>query len=273
MRKAASAERAASQIRKVCAKIPPLAIVLGSGFAGVASALKVSTEIPYTKLAGFPQPTTAGHPGCLLFGTLAGVPVMLLNGRSHFYEGYSLAEVTFPVRVLAALGMRDLLLTNAAGGINGRFYPGDFMVITDHINLLPENPLRGLPGTKKFLDLTRTYDTALIKLIRAAARAEGVRLHSGVYLAVGGPSYETPAEIRAFARLGADAVGMSTVPEAIVARFLGMRVAGVSCITNFAAGKGKGLLSHAEVLSTGEKAKAAAVRLLNAFVTEYAQRQ
>lgn len=273
MRRAVSVQRAASQIRNLCGEIPPLAIVLGSGFAGIASALKVSREIGYAKLAGFPQPTTAGHPGCLLVGTLAGVSVVLLNGRSHFYEGYSMAEVTFPVRVLAALGVRDLLLTNAAGGINARFYPGDFMVITDHINLLPENPLRGLPETKKFLDLTRAYDRELIKLMRAAARAEGVRLHSGVYLAVSGPSYETPAEIRAFARLGADAIGMSTVPEAIVARFLGLRVAAVSCITNFAAGRSKGLLSHAEVLSTGEKAKAAAEKLLSAFVTEYAQGQ
>lgn len=266
-------QQTAAQIRKGCARVPKLAVVLGSGFTGIASSAKISAEIPYAQLAGFPRPTTAGHSGQLLVGTLNGVPVLLLSGRSHFYEGYSLAEVTFPVRVLAALGIRDLVLTNAAGAINRKFSPGDFMLIADHINMLPDNPLRGLSGTEKFLDLTHTYDPVLAKILRTAARSAGVRLRSGVYLAVSGPSYETPAEIDAFARLGADAVGMSTVPEAIVARYFGIRVVAVSCITNFAAGRSKGLLSHAEVLSTGEKAKTAARKLLNAFVTGYAQGQ
>jgi purine-nucleoside phosphorylase len=270
MQQSASAEMAASALRKIHPNIPRLAIVLGSGFATLAAAVKPLAQIPYSKLPGFPHPTTAGHPGVLVIGTLNGFPVLLLNGRTHFYEGYSLGEVTFPVRALAAAGVRDLLLTNAAGAINRRFRPGDFMVVTDHINLLPENPLRGLAGTAKFLDLTRAYDAALIKIVRRAARRERVRLVSGVYIAVSGPNYETPAEIRAFARLGAHAVGMSTVPEVIVARFCGIRVAAISCLTNFAAGMGKGLLSHAEVLSTGEKAKTAADKLLNAFVTDYA---
>lgn len=273
MEPAVSPQQTAAQIRKACPVVPNLAIVLGSGFAGIASSARISAAIPYAEMAGFCRPTTAGHPGQLLVGTLKEVPVLLLNGRSHFYEGYSLAEATFPVRALAALGVRDLLLTNAAGAINRKFSPGDFMLITDHINMLPDNPLRGLPGTEKFLDLTRTYDSTLAKVLRTAARSAGVRLRAGVYLAVSGPSYETPAEINAFARLGADAVGMSTAPEAIVARFSGMRVAAVSCITNFAAGRGKGLLSHAEVLSTGGKAKAAAEKLLNAFVTGHAQAQ
>jgi purine-nucleoside phosphorylase len=273
MEPAVSPHQTAAQIRKACPRVPNLAIVLGSGFAGIASSARISTEIAYSELAGFCRPTTAGHSGHLLVGTLNGVPVLLLNGRSHFYEGNSLAKVTFPVRVLAALGIRDLVLTNAAGAINRKFSPGDFMLIADHINMLPDNPLRGLSGTEKFLDLTHAYDPRLTKILRTAARCAGVQLRSGVYLAVSGPNYETPAEIGAFARLGADAVGMSTVPEAIVARFLGMRVVAVSCITNFAAGRSKGLLSHAEVLSTGEKAKTAARKLLNAFVTGYAEGQ
>lgn len=262
-----------ARIRKACPQLPKLAIVLGSGFAGVASSVKISVEIAYAKLPGFSRPTTAGHPGQLIMGTLGNVPVLFLNGRRHFYEGCSLAEVTFPVRVLSALGISDLLLTNAAGAINPRFSLGQFMLVTDHINMLPENPLRGIAGTAKFLDLSQAYDPTLGKLLRRAARSAGVPLTPGVYLAVSGPTYETPAEIDAFAKLGADAIGMSTVPEAIVARYCGMRVAAVSCLTNFAAGRGKGLLSHAEVLITGEKAKAAAAKLLKAFVTEYADSQ
>jgi purine-nucleoside phosphorylase len=270
---AAAPEHTAAQIREMCSDVPTLGIVLGSGFAGIARSVKVLAEISYRKLDGFPQPTTAGHAGCLLIGSLGGTPVLLLNGRSHYYEGRSLAEVTFPIRALDALGVRDLLLTNAAGAINRQFRRGDFMIITDHINLLPDNPLRGLEGTRKFVDLTRVYDPDLVKVLKAGSRQAGVRLRSGVYLAVSGPSYETPAEINAFERLGADAVGMSTVPEAIVARYCGMRVAALSCITNFAAGRSKGLLSHAEVISTGEKATAAAEKLLRAFVARYAQGQ
>jgi purine-nucleoside phosphorylase len=268
-----SPDQTAAQIRKVAPEIPGLAIVLGSGFAGVAGAVTRVARIPYDRLAGFPRPTTAGHPGHLIVGILNKVPVLLLTGRSHYYEGCSLSDVTFPVRVLGVLGVRDLLLTNAAGGINRDFRPGDFMVITDHINFLPDNPLRALPGTRKFLDLTHTYDAFLIKLLRGAARRARVPLRFGVYLAVPGPTYETPAEISAFARLGVDAIGMSTVPEAIVARYCGLRVAALSCITNFAAGRSKGLLSHAEVISTGEKATAAAEKLLKAFVVRYAESQ
>ena len=182
-----------------------------------------------------------------------------------------MAEVTFPIRVLAALGVRDVLLTNAAGGINPTFRPGDFMAITDHINMIPDNPLRGLEGTQKFLDLTCVYDPALARQLQRAARGCGARLHKGVYVAVTGPNYETPAEIRAFAKWGADAVGMSTVPEAIVARYCGLRVAGLSCITNAAAGTGKTLLSHADVLSVGRKFGRAAEKLLNNFATAYGE--
>jgi purine-nucleoside phosphorylase len=181
--------------------------------------------------------------------------------------------VTFAVRALAACGIRDLLLTNAAGGVNRSFRPGDFMVLTDHVNFMGINPLRGepVPGLPRFVDLTCVYDPGLRRLLGRAGRACRVKLRSGVYLAVCGPSYETPAEIRAFAELGADAVGMSTVPEAIVARQCGLKVAGVSCITNLAAGRSRQTLSHAEVLETAERVKRAAARMLTTFAQIYGQ--
>ena len=272
MQRPLSAEQTASLIRKLCPNTPlPLAVVLGSGFAGVADQIERLAEISYAELPGFPPPTTEGHPGRLVVARLGNTPVLLLNGRSHFYEGRSTTELTFPIRVLGALGVRDVLLTNAAGGINPKFRPGDFMVITDHINLIRDNPLRGLEGTQKFLDLTRVYDAALIRQLQRASRGCGARLHKGVYLAVSGPSYETPAEIRAFAKWGADAVGMSTAPEAIVARYCGLHVAGLSCITNEAAGTGKTLLSHADVLSVGKNFARAAEKLLNNFATAYGE--
>jgi purine-nucleoside phosphorylase len=207
-----------------------------------------------------------------LFAWIARMPILLLCGRSHFYEGYSMDEVTFPVRVLAAFGIRAVLLTNAAGGINPRFQTGDFMLLLDHINLMGVNPLWGsaVDDQTRFVDLTRTYDTRLNRLLLRAARDAGIKLHAGVYLAVSGPSYETPAEIRAFARLGADAVGMSTVPEAIVARQCGLAVAAVSCITNPAAGRSKSKLTHTEVLIAAERVKDRAARLLMSFASLYA---
>jgi purine-nucleoside phosphorylase len=245
--------------------------VLGSGFQHVLSALQVDTKIPYSKIPGFPRPTVSGHAGELYFGKLSGVPVMVLSGRSHFYEGHSMERVTFATRVLAAYGIRDLLLTNAAGGINKNFRPGNFMVLTDHINLMGENPLRGdaLPGLPQFVDMTQVYEPELNALLFRAGKMSKAKLQRGVYLAVSGPSYETPAEIRAFARLGADAVGMSTVPEAMVARQCGLNVAAVSCITNLAAGRGKTRLSHAEVLETASRVKVLAVELLKNFLKLY----
>jgi purine-nucleoside phosphorylase len=272
MHRSPSAEQTALLIRKLCPKVPPpLAVVLGSGLAGIADRIECLAEISYAELPGFAQPTTAGHPGRLIVARFGKTPVLLLNGRSHFYEGLSVTEVTFPIRVLAALGVRDVLLTNAAGGINPTFLPGDFMAITDHINMIPENPLRGVEGTQKFLDLTHVYDAKLTRHLQRAARGCRAKLHKGVYLAVTGPSYETPAEIRAFAKWGADAVGMSTVPEAIVARYCGLRVAGLSCITNAAAGTSKTFLSHADVLSVGKKFGQAAEKLLNNFATAYGE--
>ncbi len=227
--------------------------------------------MPYRALPGFPAAGVAGHIGELLIGTLAKTPVLVLSGRSHFYEGHAMSLVTFAVRVLAAYGITDLLLTNAAGGVKRTLQPGDFMVLTDHINFMGANPLRGRgwPGLPRFVDLSSAYDAALRKLLQRASKGCGVRLHSGVYLAVSGPSYETPAEIRAFRRLGADAVGMSTVPEVIVARQCGLRVAALSCITNAAAGIGPGVLSHAEVLQTAKAAGNRAARLITAFARLY----
>jgi purine-nucleoside phosphorylase len=268
-------EAAAARLKKLSRLRPTLAIILGSGFHHVLTELEVEAEVPYAALPGFPPVGVSGHAGQLAIGKLGGTPVMILSGRSHFYEGNTMERVTFAVRALAAYGIRDLLLTNAAGGVNRTFRPGDFMALTDHINLMGTNPLRGapLPGLPRFVDLSYTYDTALRTLLQRAGRQCGVKLRAGVYLAVCGPSYETPAEIRAFARLGADAVGMSTVPEAIVARQCGLNVAGVSCITNLAAGRSRKTLSHTEVLETAERVKKVAARLLRTFAELYGRKQ
>src|SRR5215510_7389553 len=196
---------------------------------------------------------------------------MVLSGRAHYYEGHSMEQVTFAVRALAAFGVTDLLLTNAAGGIHRDFRPGDFMALSDHINLMGTNPLRGpaIERLPRFVDLTIAYDKGLLKLLHEAGRQCGIKLRSGVYLAVSGPSYETPAEIGAFARLGADAVGMSTVPETIVARQCGLRVAGLSCITNLAAGRSPRPLSHREVLETAKRVEFLAADLLKQFANLY----
>jgi purine-nucleoside phosphorylase len=262
---------AAAKLKTLCRLRPTLGIVLGSGFHHVLNGLSVEAEISYGKLPGFPPAGVSGHAGQLLIGRLGGTGVAALSGRAHFYEGHPMTAVTFAVRALAAYGIRDLLLTNAAGGVNRTFRAGDFMVLTDHINFMGTNPLRGppQPGLPRFVDMTQTYDPRLQRLLAGAARQCHMKLRSGVYLAVCGPSYETPAEIRAFARLGADAVGMSTVPEAIVARQCGMKVAALSCITNLAAGRSKQPLSHAEVLETGERVKTLAAQLLETFAKLY----
>ena len=240
--------------------------------------LCVAKKISYAKIPGFPKPTVSGHAGELYFGHLGRTPVLVLSGRAHFYEGHDMERVTFATRTLAALGITDLLLTNAAGGINKKFRPGDFMVLTDHINFMGVNPLRGgdalspsvsvtgasLPPLPRFVDLTETYDKKLHELLFKAGKISKLKLQRGVYLAVSGPSYETPAEIRAFAKLGADAVGMSTVPEAIVARQYGMRVAAVSCITNLAAGisKVKKICRTRKFWETAERVKKSGASLI-----------
>ena len=262
---------AAARLKKVSSLRPKLAIVLGSGFHHVLAELRVETKIAYAKIPGFPKPTVNGHAGELVFGYLGKTPVVVLSGRAHFYEGHPMERATFAIRALAAFGIRDLLLTNAAGGINRKFRPGDFMVLADHINFMGVNPLRGpaISGLNRFVDLTDCYDARLNRLLFQAGRASNLKLQRGVYLAVSGPSYETPAEIRVFARLGADAVGMSTVPEAIVARQCGLNVAAISCVTNLAAGIGRKKLSHAEVLQTAERVKASAAALIKNFAELY----
>ena len=269
--KIATPQTAAARLKKFCSLRPRLAIVLGSGFHHVLAELHVSKKISYAQINGFPKPTVNGHAGELYFGHLGKTPVLVLSGRAHFYEGHAMECVTFAVRTLAACGITDLLLTNAAGGINKKFRAGDFMVLTDHINLMGANPLRGpaIKGLPRFVDLTEAYDQNLRELWFRAGKISKQKLRQGVYLAVSGPSYETPAEIRAFAALGADAVGMSTVPETIVARQCSLRVAAVSCITNLAAGISKEKLSHAEVLETADRVKKSGAALIRNFAELY----
>jgi purine-nucleoside phosphorylase len=265
----------ARRLRQLSRLKPTLGIVLGSGFQSAMDGLQIDAEVSYRKLPGFPTAGVGGHSGKLVFGHLGGTPVLALCGRAHYYEGHPMERVTFPVRALAEFGVRDLLLTNAAGGINRNFRAGDFMMLTDHINFMGVNPLRGPPWPRRqrFVDLTRVYDTDLNALLQKAARQGKIQLRSGVYLAVAGPSYETPAEIRAFARLGADAVGMSTVPEAIVARQCGLRVAAVSCIANQAAGRNRKELSHADVLEHLGRVKNLAANLLQNFARLYGRQK
>lgn len=262
---------AAARLKKISALRPALAIVLGSGFHHALAELRVEEKIACAKIPGFPQPAVSGHAGELYFGHFGKTPVLVLSGRAHFYEGRPMARVTFAVRALAAFGVRDLLLTNAAGGLNRKFRAGDFMALTDHINFMGANPLRGpdIPGRNRFVDLTGAYDAALRHLLFAAGKISKIKLRRGVYLAVSGPSYETPAEIRAFARLGADAVGMSTVPEVIVARQCGLRVAAISCITNLAAGIAPEKLSHADVLAAAGRVKKSGAALVRNFAELY----
>ncbi len=270
---ASGPERAAARLRKVTVLRPSLAVVLGSGFDHLLGNLSVDARLAYADIPGFPCSGVPGHAGELIAARAGDVPLLVLSGRVHFYEGYDLERVTFAVRSLAAFGIRDLVLTNAAGGLNRKYRPGHFMVLTDHINFMGANPLRGQTpaGLPRFVDLTQAYDKKLSTLLRGAARKAGLPTHQGVYLAVSGPSYETPAEIRAFRRLGADAVGMSTVPEVIVARQLGMRVAAISCITNLAAGTTPQPLSHQEVLDTARRVRKPAALLLKHFIADYAR--
>ncbi len=236
--------------------LPDVAVVLGSGLAGFEERLQDPVRIPYARI-GLPQTGVEGHRGEVVLGSLGGRNVAVLSGRAHYYEGHDMARVVVAVRVMAVLGARTLLLSNAAGAVNPDYRPGDLMVIRDHINLMGMNPLRGENAQglgPRFPDMTEAYKPEIRTLFHKAARSLGVEMREGVYLAVSGPSYETPAEIRAFRTLGADAVGMSTVPEVIAARHAGMWVGAVSCITNMAAGLSSGLLSHDEVKEVGARA-------------------
>jgi inosine/guanosine/xanthosine phosphorylase family protein len=248
---------------------PRLGLVLGSGLGGLADAVQDATAIPYADLPGFPVGAVAGHAGRLVLGTLEGTPVVVLQGRAHLYEGILASDLAVPVRTVRALGAESLVLTNAAGSLNPQAGPGSLMALTDHINFMGANPLTGPNDDAlgpRFVGLGDAYDLDLRAALRAAAEAEGVTLHEGVYLAVAGPSFETPAEIRAFRTLGADAVGMSTVPEVIAARHCGLRVAAVSAITNLAEGMGDEVLSHEHTLASAAVAARDLQRVLARFV-------
>ena len=265
-------ERAAHAARTIRARgraEARVALVLGSGLGAFADDLEDAEAIPYAEVPGFARPTVEGHSGRLVLGRVGGAEVAVMQGRFHFYEGYALEDVTFPVRVLALCGVKSLVLTNAAGGLNNSLKQGSLMLISDHLNLMGANPLRGPNDERfgpRFPDMSEVYDRAYQEVAIAEAHALEVELRRGVYAALSGPTYETPAEIRMLRALGADAVGMSTVPEAIVARHSGIKVLGISCITNLAAGVSEGPIDHAEVIETGERVRETFSRLLRAII-------
>jgi purine-nucleoside phosphorylase len=243
---------AATYVRQRSGVLPEIGVVLGSGLGIIADRVKNPIVIPYTDIPHFHGTSVEGHAGTLLLGDFHGVPTVFLQGRFHVYEGYDMSEVVFPARTLCSLGIKTLLLTNASGGINTRFRPGDIMLIEDHINLMGDNPLKGPNLAElgpRFPDMTEAYSRDCLLTLEESASELGMDLKKGVYAGVLGPTYETPAEVRMLRVLGADAVGMSTVPEAIAANHLGVRVAGLACITNLAAGLSSRKLTHPEVVS------------------------
>lgn len=245
----AKIQETATWLKSKISSQPQTAIILGTGLGKLADEIEVNDRIPYSEIPNFPVSTVEGHSGCLLVGKLGGKDILAMQGRFHFYEGYSMKEVTFPIRVMYELGIKTLFVSNAAGGTNPEFEIGDLMIITDHINMFPENPLRGKniePGPR-FPDMSEAYNRQLIALADQIAQEKGIKVQHGVYLGTQGPTFETPAEYRMFHRLGADSVGMSTVPEVIVANHCGMRVFGVSIITDLGV-EGKIVeVSHEEV--------------------------
>lgn len=248
---------AADAVRARDPRVPHVALILGSGLGALADEIEAPVRIPFGEIPGFPQAAVEGHAGRLVIGELEGVTCAALQGRFHMYEGHDAAAVALPARMLLALGARTLIVTNAAGGINRSFVAGDLMLIEDHINLTARSPLTGpvLDGETRFPDMTQAYDAGLREAAERVAAGQSLRLVRGVYAAVPGPSYETPAEIRMLGRLGADAIGMSTVPEVIVARARNVPVLGVSLITNLAAGLSANPLSHEEVVAAGTEAR------------------
>lgn len=248
---------------------PTIGLVLGSGLGGYADTLEEAVCIPYSEIPNFPVPTIPGHSGALVFGKKCGVEVVVLQGRIHYYEGLPQQEITLPIRVLAALGVKTVVLTNACGGVNLEFKPGDLMLISDHINYSGANPLIGPNMDEfgpRFPDMSDLYTASLRTQIKEKALESGISLREGVYAMYSGPNYETPAEIRFFRVMGADTVGMSTVPEAIVAGHCGMKVVGVSCITNMAAGVLPVKLSHEEVTETANRVKEVFQQLIDLIV-------
>ncbi len=250
---------------------PTIGLILGSGLGVLADEISDAVRIPYEEIPHFPVSTVEGHQGQLVIGQLNGKHVVAMQGRFHFYEGYSLEQVTFPIRMMKAMGVQTLIITNASGGINMDYQPGDLMMIKDHINLTGRNPLIG-PNEDafgvRFPDMSTAYDPDYRELAHKVAKQNGIDVQDGVYVGLTGPTYETPAEIRMLRILGADAVGMSTVPEVIVARHAGIRVLGISCISNMAAGILPQPLSHAEVMETAEKVKTTFLRLMRGIIEE-----
>jgi purine-nucleoside phosphorylase len=266
---------AAQLIRSRTSLQPRIGLVLGSGLGAFARGLERATIIPYAQIPHFPTTGAVGHQGELVIGHVSGVPVAVMSGRAHHYEGYSFQQIAFPVQVLGVLGVTTLIVTNAAGSVNVNFKPGELMIIVDHINLMGGNPMIGPNEDQlgpRFFDMTEPYDAELREIAERACWKAGVACRKGVYIAFTGPSYETPAEIRMARALGADAVGMSTVPEVIAARHQGIRCLGLSCITNMAAGVLKKKLDHREVLEIAHQVKSALADALSRIIAEAAQR-
>jgi purine-nucleoside phosphorylase len=260
--------------KRVHGQPPQIGLILGSGLGGYADSFTKPVAVDYGDIPDFPRSEVVGHRGRLVFGERAGVRCVAMQGRVHMYEGHSAKEVSFPARVLIGLGCKTLIITNAAGGLNPAWDPGTLMVIRDHIDLLRDHPLRGLNDDKvgpRFPDMTAAYDPALRELARATAAKMGVTVQEGVYVAMPGPCYETPAEVRMLQGLGADATGMSTVPEVVVARHMGARVLGISCITNKAAGLSGNHLSHDEVTETASRVRSTFEGLLDGILAGMAK--
>jgi purine-nucleoside phosphorylase len=270
----ARADRAAKFILSRTKLRPKIALVLGSGLGAFGDELSDAVRIPYQKIPHFPRSTAIGHAGRMVIGEVGALPVAAMQGRVHFYEGYSMKEVVFPARVFACLGIRAAILTNAAGGINTNYKQGALVVLRDHINLQDTNPLIGPNDERfgvRFPDMTQAYWKSYREAALEEARRLGIEVHEGVYAALTGPSYETPAEIRYLRAIGADLVGMSTVPEVIAARHMGIRVLGISCVTNMAAGILDQVLTQEEVLETGERVKGQFMALLRAVLPRIAR--
>lgn len=260
-----------ASVRRITGFVPRVALILGSGLGDYADsgAVEVECRIPYSQIEGFPVSTVAGHKGQFIFGHVGRVPVVIMQGRVHYYEGYPMSDVVLPVRLMHELGAGILFLTNAAGGCNESFHPGDFMMLTDHISAFVPSPLLG-PNMEslgpRFADMSEVYDRGLQALLRETAAGLGLTLREGIYTQLTGPAYETPAEIRMLQRLGSDAVGMSTVCEAVTANHMGMKICGISCITNMAAGLGHEKLSHGEVQETADRVAKDFKKLVTAAV-------
>lgn len=268
------AERAAKFILAKTKLRPRIALVLGSGLGDFANEFSNAAKIPYEKIPYYPRSTAVGHAGQLVIGQVGDVAVAGMQGRVHLYEGYSVKEVAFPIRVFARMGVQAVVLTNAAGGINRNYSQGCLVVIRDHVNLQGANPLGGPNDERfgpRFPDMTQAYDREFHGFVNEEAKKLGLNIHQGVYLAVAGPSYETPAEIYSFRTIGADLVGMSTVPEVIAARHSGIRVLGISCVTNMAAGTTDAPLDHQEVLLTTQRVKTQFIALLRAVIPRIAE--